>query len=100
MKKNEGKLASKHFMAEDGDEPEMKRKRGPINRVRLPLISSQFRGIDASSVEKIGEFFKEKEFCIVIGDEKYDKQTLEKHVIENGGIIVQNPGYFSDFTKF
>ena len=67
--------------ADDDEEPEIKRKRGPINRNRLPIISSQFRGIDASSVEKVGEYFKEKEFCVVTGDERYDKQTLEKFVI-------------------
>lgn len=77
---------------EETDEPEIKRRRGQTNRVKQPLISSQFRGVDASSIEKIGEFFKEKQFCIVSGDDKYDKQTLEKYVIENGGTIVQNPG--------
>ncbi len=73
-------------------EPELKRKKGASKRVKQPIISARFRGIDASSVEKIGDFLKDKEYCIIMGDDKDDKSMLEKYVIENGGSIVQNPG--------
>ena len=82
-KKNDGKLASKHFMLNDDNnemyEPELKRKKGAGNRVKQPLLSARFRGIDAESVEKIGDFFKDKEFCIALAD---DKSALEKYVLE------------------
>lgn len=98
MQKNEGKLAVNHFNLDEYDDenddyqPETKRKKSSNRKVKQPIISAKYRGIDASSVEKIGEFFQDKEFCVIMGDEMYDKLTLERYIVENGGTTVQNPG--------
>ena len=88
-------MATKHFDLdeyEENDEPLLKKKR-VINRVsKRPTVNSRFKGVDVDSVEKIGDFLKDKEFCIINGNEKYDKTTLEKLIVQYEGSIVQNPG--------
>jgi hypothetical protein len=67
-----------------------------VTRSSRPVVSSRFKGIDTSNIEKIGEFFCDKEFCVIMGDDNYDKSTLEKHIAEYSGTIVQNPGEFTN----
>ncbi len=75
----------------DNDEPANKKKKS-INRIAKPVVSSRFIGVDTTNVIKIGDFFREKEFCVIIGNDKYDKLMLEKNIAEYSGTIVQNPG--------
>ena len=105
-RKNEGKLASgKHFdlddyddegnliRNEDDDEPLVKKKKTTSHANKKGILSDRFRGIDASSIVKINDSFKDLEFCVMIemGNEDYNKKALEKGIAELGGEIVQNP---------
>lgn len=90
-------MANKHFELdelEENDEPEIKKKRIVNRTVKRTTVNTRFKGVDESSVEKIGDFLKGKEFCVINGNEQYDKQALEKFIIQYGGSIVQNPGVF------
>jgi DNA ligase-4 len=110
--KNEGKLTSgKHYdlneCDEDGNlidyendgEPVSKKKKRNVNlnNVKKATVDSRFRGIDASTVNQIGDIFKGKEFCVINGTNKYDKQQLEKKIAEFGGSLVQNPDQETTF---
>ena len=102
--KNAGYLASgKHYTLgggeegeEDGDEPTKKKKK--MSTIKKLTVASNFRGIDASLVDRVGEAFDGKQFCVVV-DEDYAKKTLvEKQIAELGGDIVQNPGKLFTIT--
>ena len=84
-----------HFIldqCDDNDEPSAKKKRLVNRTIKRTTVNTRFKGIDVNSVEKIGDFLKAKEFCIINGNEHYDKQTLEKFIVQYGGSTVQNPG--------
>jgi DNA ligase-4 len=110
--KNEGKLATgKHFNLdycdeegnffggdEDGRlgyEPAIKKKKmTPVSKAksRTATVGSIYRGVDASCVDKKMDMFEEKEFCVMVEDDKMKKEKLEKAILELGGKITQNPG--------
>ena len=102
--KNEGKLASgKHCTLGDYDEEgnpingedepiKKKRKAGISKGIKKTTVDTRFRGVDPSLVNKTGDIFDGKEFCVILGNDIYDKPTLEKSIVELGGDIVQNPG--------
>lgn len=41
------------------------------------------------------DVFKDKEFCIVQGNDEYPKQRLEQEIVRLGGTFVQNAGKFA-----
>lgn len=101
--KNEGYLTSgKHYelgddedggnFGEDGDEPIKKRKKMTV--VKKATVASNFKGIDASLVDKIGAVFQDKQVCVVVDEDHVKKSAIEKQIIELGGETVQNPGEF------
>jgi DNA ligase-4 len=105
--KNDGKLASgKHFNLddydeegnlinfEDGDEPVVKKKKMTGRGIKKVTLNDRYKGVDASNIKKVSSLFEGKEFCLVIdmGNETYDKKSLETNIVEFGGEIVQNPG--------
>ncbi|CAF0874039.1 unnamed protein product [Brachionus calyciflorus] len=101
--KNCGKLSNRHldlnefeedglnFEDEDGPSPS-KRKKSTSRKSQKATVGSFYRSIDPSVVEKLGEIFSKKEFCVLIEDDLKRKNNLEKRIIELGGEIVQNPG--------
>lgn len=89
--KSGGKLAAGRVEIGESDEPS-KKKRKVVSRVVRPTLAAQFRGVDASSVTKVSELLKGKEFCVVNGSSSLTKPDAEKKIIEFGGTIVQNPG--------
>ena len=110
--KNDGKLTSgKHYDLDDYDEdgnlidkeddgePAVKKKKRNVNlnNVKKATVDNRFRGIDASTVNQIGDIFKNKEFCVINGTDKYDKNQLEKKIAELGGLLVQNPDQQTTF---
>lgn len=89
--KSGGKLAAGRVEIDESDQP-VKKKRKVVSRVVRPTLDARFRGVDASSVKKVSEMLKGKEFCVVNGSSSLPKPALEKKIIECGGTIVQNPG--------
>lgn len=94
--KNEGFLASgKHYSLDNGsaaggeDEPVKKRKKTVTKRF---AVDSNFKGIDASLVDRVDTVFEGKEFCIVVDEDYTKKSLLERQIAELGGEIAQNPG--------
>jgi len=77
---------------EDG-EPIVKKKKGSSQANKRGILDERFRGIDASTVTKISDSFKDREFCVMIemGNEDFNKRELEKGIVELGGELVQNP---------
>ncbi|RMZ95310.1 DNA ligase 4 [Brachionus plicatilis] len=97
--KNSGKLTNRHLdladmdnelnFEEDGPSPS-KRKRRIGNKMPKTTVASIYRGIDPMMVEKAGDLFQGKEFCISIEDDLKKKSALEQCVAELGGELVQN----------
>lgn len=88
-------MTSKNFCDENGNynyQFDFEKKTILNQNTKQPRISSCYKGVDASNVEKIEKFFQNKEFCVIKGNEDYNKEKLEKHILEYGGKIVQNPG--------
>lgn len=104
--KNAGYLASgKHYELggegggeddENDDEPTKKRKKMSV--VKKLTVAANFRGIDASLVDRVGEAFEGKQFCVVIDEDHAKKTLVEKQIAELGGEIVQNPGILAQTT--
>jgi hypothetical protein len=77
---------------EDG-EPIVKKKKISSLANKRGILDERFKGIDPSTVEKISDSFKDREFCVMIemGNETYSKKQLERGVTELAGEFVQNP---------
>lgn len=78
---------------DDDGEPIIKKKKVSSQANKKGILDERFRGIDVSTVTKISDSFKDREFCVMIemGNEDYNKKDLEKGIIELGGELVQNP---------
>lgn len=95
-------LKGKHFDLDDYDEkgnlndpdgePITKRKRTTTRSGTKATVSSRFKGVDASQIDKITNLFNEKQFCVIVGSDQYTKSFVEKKILEFNGDIVQNPG--------
>lgn len=46
-----------------------------------------------TNIELSSSIFGEREFCVITGHETLSKSELETRIIQNGGLIVQHPGY-------
>ncbi|GFV88356.1 DNA ligase 4 [Trichonephila clavipes] len=85
----QGRLATKRSVASE-EEESPKKQRIQKERV-IATVAPHFRPTDVSTVQKVSELFKDKEFCVIFASlEK--KQTMEKCIAEHGGKFVQNPG--------
>ncbi|XP_076100664.1 DNA ligase 4-like isoform X2 [Mytilus galloprovincialis] len=89
--KSGGKLAGGRVEINEDAGP-AKKKRKVVSRVVRPTLADRFKGVDASSITKVSEMLKGKEFCVVNGSSSFSKPEAEKKIIEYGGTIVQNPG--------
>lgn len=88
-KSTAGKLVTRHANTDSEDSsPRKKRRMG----IETRKVASQFLGADLTDVSQTSEFLKNKEFCVITGNESMTKQEIEKKIFESGGSIVQNPG--------
>ncbi|XP_007666847.2 DNA ligase 4 [Ornithorhynchus anatinus] len=86
-----GKLASRHFPAEDGEPQGKKRRAAP--RAKRPLgVVEHRKAPDLAGVRRISDVFEEVEFCVMSGTGSHPKADLENRIAELGGYVVQNPG--------
>ena len=78
---------------ENENEPAVKKKKITSLSSRKGVTDDRFRGVDSSSIVKINDSFKDREFCVMIemGNEDFNKKQLEKGIGELGGEFVQNP---------
>ena len=114
--KNDGFLTSgKHLSfheneddenVDENGEPIKKKKRMATRSTQKATVSSLYRGIDASCVDKVSDLFNDKEICIIIEDNVNKKKSLETAVAKLGGKLTQNPSkiykriyYYFKFTN-
>ena len=72
---------------EDGDEPVVKKKKMTGRGIKKATLNDRYKGVDASNIKKVSSLFEGKEFCLVIdmGNETYDKKSLETKIVDFGG---------------
>ncbi|XP_029633322.1 DNA ligase 4 isoform X1 [Octopus sinensis] len=88
--KSGGKLSNKLDENVDDTTP-VKKKRTVAPKVEKKGVMERFKPSDTSHVKMVHNIFDQKDICVANGPKLWDKAKLEKHVVQYGGQIVQNP---------